>query len=249
MPSIVTVLGAPGAWAREPDTGIDWLRIVHGEHRVQWFAPLLPADTLESHTAISHVIDKGEGRGALVVTRRLITSKASGQRVAQIDHTSFCRNDGGFSQPSISPDPGCPLGGDAVPEPLPAQPSTAPKAQLSLQIDPRAALLYRLNGDENPIHADPSMAAQAGFSRPILHGLCTYGMAVRALLELFCDDQPERLRSCATRFSAPVLPGEALLVQCWKQQESDGQITIAFCARAGVDQRLVLSHGVASITT
>ncbi len=230
VPSMFTVLGAPGAWASDAGTGIDWMRILHGEHRMTLHGTPPPEGVLRSRTRVSSVVDKGEGRGALVVTTREITDEASGNLLATIDHTSFCRSDGGFG------------GGDPVPPSLPAVPDGPAEITVKLQTAPSAALLYRLNGDLNPIHASPAAAKIAGFDQPILHGLCTYGMAARAILRACCGNRPEKLSSLSLRFSAPFYPGETLSVELWERGSN-----IHFRAVAAERGKAVLTHGLATI--
>lgn len=234
VPSLFTVLGAPGAWASDPGTGIDWMRILHGEHRLTLYGTLPPEGVLRSRTRVARVVDKGEGRGALVITERDISDEASGQLLARIEHTSFCRANGGFSAG--------PHDNDAPPQALPAVPDVAPDVTITLPTVPSAALLYRLNGDWNPIHASPVAASSVGFERPILHGLCTYGMATRAILRACCGNRPERLGSLSLRFSAPFYPGETLSVDIWQR---DNQIH--FRATAAERKVAVLTHGLANI--
>jgi len=230
VPTLLAAMGAPGAWATDPGTGIDWLRILHGEHRMRFHRGVRASDTLRSRTRVTHVVDKGAGKGALVVTTRDISDAATDEPVATVEHVSFCRSDGGFG---------------AADEPLPALPAVpghAADMEVDLPTISQAALLYRLNGDFNPIHALPAKAREAGFDRPILHGLCTYGMAARALIRACCAQRPERLRYFALRFSAPVFPGETLKVQIWR----DGP-QVQFQARVRERDVVVLSHGVAEI--
>lgn len=230
VPSIFTVLGAPGAWAANPATGIDWMKILHGEHRMTLHGTAAPQGVLRSKTSLTRLIDKGAGKGALVVTERRIHDEADGRLLATVEHTSFCRADGGFGR------------SDEPMNPLPATPQTPPDLELALPTLPRAALLYRLNGDHNPIHADPVAARSVGFQAPLLHGLCTYGMAGKAVLKGFADNQPERLKSLAVRFSAPFFPGETLAVEMWCQGA-----TVNFRARSVERNIAVLTHGVATL--
>lgn len=233
-PTLLAVLGAPGAWARAPGTGIDWRQILHGEHRMCFFAPPPPQGVLLSRTRVSHVVDKGAGRGALVVTEREIVDEYDGRRLATVQHASFCRADGGCAgpgDPAMDPPPA-----------LPRVPDQPPDRTVALATAPSAALLYRLNGDDNPLHVDPGAARAAGFDRPILHGLCSYGMAGRALLSACCDDDPARLHGLALRFSAPFLPGETLLVDLWPRGQR-----VHFQARSAERGTVVLSHGLADI--
>lgn len=230
VPTRLAVVGAPGAWATHPDTGIDWLRLLHGEHRMTFHAPVSAEAAVISKTRVTRVVDKGAGKGALVVTTRDIFDADGGHPLATIEHVSFCRADGGFGQ------------GDEPPAPLPAVPDEPPHHTVLMPSLPQAALLYRLNGDLNPIHALPAMAAKAGFDRPILHGLCTFGMAARALLKTCCPTEPARMRSFSVRFSAPLYPGETLRVETWRRASS-----VHFRAVAHERGAVVLNNGIATI--
>lgn len=234
VPTFLATLGAPGAWATDPGTGIDWIRILHGEHRMQFHAPLPSCGSVRSQTHVSHVVDKGVGKGALVVTQRRITDANSGAPLATVEHVSFCRSDGGFAYAGTP--------GDAPPAALPTAPEGPPDMSMEMPTNPNAALLYRLNGDRNPIHILPQAAREAGFDRPILHGLCTYGMAARAVLRQACDDNPARLASLAARFSSPVTPGETLRADMWRVADQ-----VRFQVIAVERNAVVLSHGVADL--
>jgi len=230
VPSLFTVIGAPGAWATDPGTGIDWLRILHGEHRLTIHALPAAQGVMKSATRVTCIVDKGPGRGALVVTGREVTCADTGKALATIAHTSFCRADGGIGR------------SDEAPPALAAAPARPADHQVLLATLPSAALLYRLNGDRNPIHVDPAMARKAGFDRPILHGLCSYGMACRAVLRASAGNDPARLASFALRFSAPMYPGETLRVDIW-----NGEGGVHFEAFAHERQVKVLSHGFAGL--
>ncbi len=230
IPTLLATIGAPGPWATNAATGINWLQLLHGEHRMTFHAPVKAAACVTSKTRVTHVVDKGAGKGALVTTTRNVHDTDDGTLLATIEHVSFCRADGGFGQ------------GDQPLPPLPATPNTPAHETILVQSLPQSALLYRLNGDLNPIHALPGMAAKAGFDRPILHGLCTYGMAARALLAAYCADAPSMLKDFSVRFSAPVFPGETLRVETWKAGSS-----VQFRALAHERGVVVLSHGMATI--
>ncbi len=234
MPTLLSVVGAPGAWATDPGTGIDWMQILHGEHRMRFHAPLAPNAEVLSQTAVSHVVDKGVGRGALVVTERRVSDAATGQLLATVEHVSFCRADGGFATPDHP--------GDGPLAALPALPERPADVSWDMPTLPGAALLYRLNGDRNPIHASPEAARKAGFEQPILHGLCTFGMAARAIVRMACGNEAGRLAGIAARFSAPVIPGDTLTAQLWHE---DGQLRFSVWAKER--QRMVLSHGTAEV--
>lgn len=233
FPTQAVVLAYPGFWMQDPRSGIDWVRIVHGEQRLRLHRPLPAAGTVRARARISHVIDKGADKGALVIIERTLVDDASGAELATVTHTTFCRADGGFGQ------------GDAPPEALPAAPARAPDAVRSLAILPQAALLYRLNADPNPLHADPEVARAAGFDKPILHGLCTYGVAARALVDTFADGDGDRLLELNVRFSRPVFSGETLAVRMWRDGSHDGAQRVLFDARIAARDVTVLSNGVA----
>ncbi|HEY9269435.1 MaoC family dehydratase, partial [Achromobacter sp.] len=128
-------------------------------------------------------------------------------------------------------------------QPLPAVPGGKPDLQCELRVPPSAALLYRLNADRNPLHADPEVARQAGYPRPILHGLCSYGVAAHAIVKSCCGYDASCLTSLNTRFSAPVYPGETLQCDMWRMP--DGQIR--FQVRARERDLVVMSHGTATV--
>ena len=230
FPTMAVVLGYPGFWMREPDCGIDWVRVVHGEQRLTLHAPIPAEGTVIGRTRITHVIDKGEGRGALVIQQRSVTDDATGTLLATIDHTTFCRADGGF-------------GGPKVEAPAPHRlPETPPECHCDIATLPQAALIYRLSGDDNPLHADPAVARAAGYPQPILHGLATYGVAAHAVLKTYCEMDPARLRAFDLRFSAPVFPGETVRTEMWRTGE-----TVSFRARVLERDSVVLNNGRAVI--
>jgi acyl dehydratase len=203
LPTFAVVLAYPGFWARDLDTGIDAVKVVHGEQGLTLHKPLSPAGAVVGKSRITGVVDKGEGRGALVMFERKIFAKASGELIATVTQTAFCRGDGGFGGPS---------GPTPKPHELPAR---APDLVCDLQTSPQAALVYRLSADINPLHADPDVAKAADFPKPILHGLATYGVAGHALLRTVCGYDPMRLKSLNARFTAPVYPGETFRTEIW----------------------------------
>lgn len=236
LPTFSAVLGYPGFWAKEADSGIDWVRLVHGEQGLTLHRPLPAAGTVIGRSRISHVIDKGEGKGAIVVTERSVEDEA-GTPYATLRQVALCRGDGGFSNLH---------GGQPSDEALPALPATpedrAPDLVDEQATRPEAALLYRLLADDNPLHADPAVARAAGFERPILHGLATYALAGHALVRQCAGGDPTRLRTLDVRFASPVYPGETLRTEIWR----DGA-TLQFRARVVERDRIVLSHGRATL--
>ena len=238
LPTMAVVLAYPGFWMKNPDSGIDWVRLVHGEQSLTVHKPLPIAGTVIGTSRIISIVDKGQGKGALVFQERTLRDRSSGELLATIDHLTFCRADGGFSEKA---DNG-PKGGDPMPPPKPAVPETAPQAVCELPTLPQAALIYRLCADDNPLHAEPAVAKAAGFPQPILHGLASYGVAGHAILKTFCSYDPARLKSLALRFSAPVFPGETIRTEMWKEGNR-----VRFRAKSVQRDSVVLSHGTAEI--
>jgi acyl dehydratase len=222
LPTMGTVLGHPGFWARNRDTGIDWVKVVNGEQGITLHRPLAGQGTVIGRQRIVEVIDKGAGKGALVLSEREISDKTTGEPIATVTHTMFCRGDGGFGGPPRQ---------SPAPHPIPTR---APDTVCDLGTRPEAALIYRLSGDLNPLHADPALAKQAGYPRPILHGLGSFGVAAHAVLKSFCGYEPRRLVAFAARFSAPVFPGEMLRTEMWR----DGAV-VSF--RSSVVERDVIA--------
>ena len=238
LPTMAVVLAYPGFWMKNPDSGIDWVRLVHGEQSLTVHKPLPVAGTVIGSTNIKAVVDKGQGKGALVFQERTLHDKATGDLLATLDHLTFCRADGGFSDKAGNG----PNGGDAPLAPKAPVPESAPHAVCDLPTLPQAALIYRLCADDNPLHAEPAVAKAAGFPQPILHGLATYGVAGHAILKTYCDYDPERLKSLSLRFSAPVFPGETIRTEMWREAGR-----VQFRARTIQRDVVVLSHGSAQI--
>lgn len=239
LPSQAVVLGYPGFWAREADTGIDWVKLLHGEQRMRLHRPLPASADIVGHNRITHLTDKGEGKGAIMVTERRLET-ADGELLATVQQVSFLRGDGGYSQRD---------GGQPSDDPLPALRPTpedrAPDFTDTQAIRPEAALLYRLMGDFNPLHADPAVAKAAGFERPILHGLASYGLVAHALVRQCADHDPARLRALDIRFTAPVFPGETLVTEIWRTPDHPNHFQVR--ARVAERDKVVLSHGWAEI--
>jgi hypothetical protein len=163
LPTMAVVLGSPGFWVKDPATGVDWMRVLHGEQHLVLHRPVPAAATVVGNTRVTLLVDKGEGRGALMHTERTIDDAVSGAPIATARSVSFLRADGGFaSRGQRSDDP---------PAARPPTPESPPRYVCDLGTRPEAALVYRLCGDLNPVHADPAVAAGAGFCRPILRDL------------------------------------------------------------------------------
>jgi acyl dehydratase len=230
LPTFPVVQGYSAYSFRRPELGITWTHVVHGEHAVHIHAPIAAEGTVIGKTRILDVIDKGEGKGALIYSERRIVDKASGGLLATINQTTFCRADGGF-------------GGDKRDAPAPHPiPDRAPDIVCDLPTRPEMALIYRLSGDVNPLHAEPAFARAGGYPRPILHGLATFGVAGHALLKSLCGYDPARLAAMAGRFSAPVFPGETIRTEIWR----DGNVA-SYRARVVERDVVAINNGRAEV--
>jgi acyl dehydratase len=198
VPSICRVLAHPGFWPKRPELRIDWVKVLHGEQSFEIHNPIPSEGRVEAGYEITAVADKGVGKGALLHLLKRLKDADSGALLATVRSVLFLRGDGG-----------CGSFGHVPTEPTPLASETIAQAT-DITTLPEAALIYRLSGDYNPIHADPAAAAQAGFERPILHGLCTFGVATRAVIAALADGNPRRLKSLSARFSRPVYPGETI---------------------------------------
>lgn len=222
FPSMPLVLGHPGFWLARPDTGVDAVRLVHGEQSFEILKPFASAGTVTGTTRVTGLVDKGEGKGALLYSEKELVDE-TGAVFARTQSTTFLRGDGGFGKSTT----------DA--RKAPKLPESEPDLTVDAETRPEQALYYRWNGDDNPLHCDPEVAKQAGFDRPILHGLCTYGVAARALVGAVFGWAPDGLKKMSGRFTAPVYPGDRLQVMIWK----DGFFRVV---RAG-DGKVVLDNG------
>ncbi len=226
LPTMAVVIGYPGTWASDPDSGIDYLKVLHGEQGIRVHKPLPAAATVTGLSRVTGVVDKGEGKGALIYVEREVKDKASGEKLCTLSSTIFARGDGGFGGP------------DGPTKDVHTLPKREPDLVCDLPTLPQAALIYRLSGDWNPLHVDPKVAKKAGFEKPILHGLGTLGVAGHAILKTCCDYDPARLKSLDLRFSAPVYPGETIRTEIWR----DGEI-VSFRARVIERDVVVLNNG------
>jgi acyl dehydratase len=192
---------------------VDRSKLVHGEQTIILSSPLPAAGSASVTTNLLGVLDKGSG--CLVVVETVGADATSGESLFRARMGLFIRGGGGFGGPKELD-----VDGESAfaCQPMPSRP---PEHVVTYETRTDQALLYRLSGDRNPLHSDPSFAARAGFSKPILHGLCTYGFTGRALLHTLCDSNPSRFGSMHARFSKPVFPGDSLTVSVW--DESDRQ--------------------------
>jgi acyl dehydratase len=224
VPTMATVLG----WGRSSvlgRSGINFMLVVHGEQRLTLHKPLPPEGDLEFDERVAGVFDKGP-KGAIILLEREFRDPKSHEKLCTLLATIVARGDGGF---------GGPAEGAPEPHPLPAR---APDHVHSADTRPDQAFLYALSGDRNPLHRDPNFAKMAGFPRPILHGLCTYGTACRSVLSTLCDYNPAKIASFDARFSAPVFPGETIVTEMWV----DGQV-VSFRSKLKERDVVVLNNG------
>lgn len=230
LPTMAIILAYPGPWHARGDTGITRSHVVHGEQSFLIHRPLPVEGVVAGKTRVTGVLDKGKDKGALVMTASDVYEKSSGEKVCTLTSTTFCRADGGFGGPS------------GPVKPVREIPDAPPHRICDLPTLPQAALIYRLSGDYNPLHADPAYARKAGFKMPILHGRCTFSIAGHAILRSCCGYDPARFRSMEGRFSAPVYPGETIRTEMW----IDGS-TVAFRATVPARGVTVLNNGRAEI--
>ena len=229
LPGLATVIAWDDSFG--PASGLDMLMVVHGEQRITLHKPLPAKGRIIAKTRIVDAFDKGPGKGAIVLVENLIRDAETGEKLVTLLSTTFARGDGGFGEPARAT-PAAPPTPHKVPE-------RAPDFSLAAKTQPNQALFYRLCGDRNPLHADPHFAKAAGFPRPILHGLCTYGHAVRAVVKTACKHDPALVEHIEARFTAPVFPGETIVTDIWQ----DGA-TVSFRARLAERDVKVLDNGL-----
>jgi acyl dehydratase len=222
LPTFAVTLASPGMWIRAPEFGVDFAKLVHAEQAASFHAPLPPEADVVGSARVLSLTDRGPGRGAVLTLEREIHDARSRHVYCTLLQTLLLRGDGGFGGP-----------------PAPSAPSIIPERPPDLSgravIDPRAALIYRLSGDRNPLHADPDFARRAGFDRPILHGLASYALAGVAVARA-CGFSPTRITALRSRFSGVVFPGDVLDFRIWRDQ---GEATF----QAFVGERKVLDQG------
>jgi acyl dehydratase len=225
FPTFAVTLASPGMWLRDERFGVDFSRLVHLEHDARFHAPLTASGEVSATARVESLTDRGEGKGAVLVLERCIFD-AAGAPLCTMHQTLLLRGDGGFG----GPPPARSVGGipDRVPDLIATQ-----------AISSRAALIYRLSGDWNPLHVDPSFAAEAGFDRPILHGLGNYGTACAMLCRATGID-PGSIARFGCRFSGIVYPGDTLEMHIWKAGKG-------FAFRASANGRPALNDGLIEV--
>ncbi|MGF6313449.1 acyl dehydratase [Bradyrhizobium sp. i1.8.4] len=201
---VVPSFASIAAWGAGPgDMKTNRVMEVDGERDITFHKPLATAAHIIADSSVLAVYDKGKDKGA-VIRYQIVLKNSDGELLATIVASSFARGDGGFGGPS-----------DGQPEPH-QMPSRAPDRIIDISTRHDQALIYRLCGDRNPLHSDPEFAKGAGFPRPIMHGMCTYGITCRGILQTYADYDPTAFRRHAARFSSPVYPGETITLEMWK---------------------------------
>ena len=233
LPTMAIILGYPGPWHATLNTGITRSHVVHGEQGFVIHKPLPVEGVVTGKTMLKAVLDKGADKGALLLTETEVRGKTNGELICTLTSTTFCRKDGGFGGPATISGPQ---------KPVPKIPERAPDKICDIATLPQAALIYRLSGDYNPLHAEPAYAARAGYKQPILHGRGTFSVAGHAILKTCCDYDAAKFKSMEGRFSSPVYPGETIRTEMW----IDGA-AVTFRATVPTRGVTVLNNGMAKI--
>ncbi len=206
LPTFGVVAAFPAMFSLGPAMQINPMMVLHGEQRIELYAPIPTRGTLTTTPMVRAIYDKIKG-AVILVDAETVDDK--GKLLFKNTFGTFARGEGGF-------------GGDRGPSGLRnVPPSRPPDAVVEMTTLLQQALIYRLSGDMNPLHADPDFAKMGGFDRPILHGLCTFGHVGRAVLRSFCNDDPTRLKALDVRFAGVVFPGETIVTEMWKTATSE----------------------------
>jgi acyl dehydratase len=228
LPTLATILASGELWLANPETGIDLSKVLHGEQFLTVHKPLPAEGKVIGRDTVDEIYDKGKEKGAVMYMSRHIYEAESGDLLATSAWSMFMRGNGGF-------------GGSAEgqPQPHPIPDSRPHDQSIDLISRPEQAVIYRLSGDDNPLHIDPAFAEKVGFDKPILHGMSSYGMAGLSLIKLLCGGDASRLKKLNLRFAAPMYPGETLRTEVW--MEGDGKAS--FRARAVERDIITLNNG------
>jgi acyl dehydratase len=223
---VVPTFASVAAWGAGPgEMNLNRLLVVDGERDITFHKPFATSAHITADSTVLDVFDKGRDRGA-VIRHQTVLRDANGDKLATLVASRFARGDGGFSGPS-----------EGQPEPHKV-PARSPDRSVDIPTRPDQALIYRLCGDRNPLHSDPEFAKRAGFPKPILHGMCTYGISCRGILQSYADYDPTAFKQHVARFSSPVYPGETITIDMWK----DGDV-ISFEARVKARGVAVIKNG------
>ncbi|MDT5110721.1 MAG: hypothetical protein QOE20_2611 [Mycobacterium sp.] len=228
------VIACP-AWGAAAEVGsFNWAMLLHGSQQIRLYKPLPPAGKLSVSSEVFDIQDKGEGKNAILVLKGTGTDPDTGELIAETVSTAVIRGEGGF-------------GGQQGERPVaPTYPDREPDAKVALGTTEDLPLIYRLSGDRNPLHSDPWFAQNlAGFPKPILHGLCTYGVAGRVLVAELGGGDATKIRAVGARFTSPVFPGETLTTSVWRTEPGHAVFRTEAAEADGSNSRLVLDDGTA----
>ncbi len=236
LPTYAVIASSPFAAIGKVGS-FDFSKLLHGSQAIRVFAPLPAAGKLSVVSEVADIQDKGEGKNAIVMLKATGSDPDSGQAIAETLTTLVIRGEGGFGgQPGQRPE-------------APETPERAPDARVELPTREDQALIYRLSGDRNPLHSDPWFARElAGFPKPILHGLCTYGVAGRALIAALGGGDASKITAISARFSSPVFPGDVLTTSIWRLESGRALFRTEAANLDRSDARVVLDDGVAEYT-
>ena len=210
-------------------TNINFIMVVHGEQRLSITNALPVSGDFIANAKVIGCYDKGPARGAIIEVETTVKNKKNNEEICKLVSTTFARGDGGF-------------GGPDSPKKEIFIPDGEPDYVSEVSTKPDQALIFRLSGDYNPLHSDPNFAKAAGFEKPILHGMCTYGIACRSLVDKICENDASKLKRFDCRFSSPVYPGETIITEMWKKDKM-----IYFNSKVKERDKLVLKNGVSEI--
>ena len=210
-------------------TNINFIMVVHGEQRLSITNALPVSGDFIANAKVIGCYDKGPARGAIIEVETTVKNKKNNEEICKLVSTTFARGDGGF-------------GGPDSPKKEIFIPDGEPDYVSEVSTKPDQALIFRLSGDYNPLHSDPNFAKAAGFEKPILHGMCTYGIACRSLVDEICENDASKIKRFDCRFSSPVYPGETIITEMWKKDKM-----IYFNSKVKERDKLVLKNGVSVI--
>src|ERR1700750_138110 len=223
---VVPTFASVAAWGSGPgEMNLNRVMVVDGERDITFHKTLPRAAHITADSTVLDVFDKGKDKGA-VIRHQTVLKDEKGEELATLVASRFARGDGGFGGPS-----------EGQPEPHQV-PTRTPDKSVDISTRPDQALIYRLCGDRNPLHSDPEFAKRAGCPKPILHGMCTYGITCRGILQTYADYDATAFKRHAVRFSSPVYPGETVTMEMWK----DGNV-ISFEAKVKARNVTVIKSG------
>ena len=209
---------------------LNFVMVVHGEQKLSIINPIPVSGDFLADMKVLNCFDKGASKGAIIDVETTVKLKSDGTEICKLISTTFARGDGGFNGP------------ESPPQEI-FEPGGSPDIVDEITTKPDQALIFRLSGDYNPLHSDPNFAKAAGFPKPILHGLCTYGVACRSIIKTACDNDVKKLKSFNCRFSSPVFPGETIVTEMWKNGND-----INFQSKVKERDKIILKNGVSEIT-